>query len=193
MLLGTGLLSVMLGGVAWAQETTSAPADRGGRGGRSPEEMQRRMAEGQARMLEQARQQLGFSEQEWQLVKPRFEKVAELSRQGAGPMRGMGMGMGGRDRGDRGRGRGADDGQQQDRPQGPARPEDQSEMGKAREKLREVSANQASTPDQIKSALADYRTAQANHQKQLDEARKNLRELLTARQEAMLVASDMMD
>jgi hypothetical protein len=44
---------------------------RGGGGG-TPEEIAARREAAQARMLDQARQQLGFTEEEWTPVKPRY-------------------------------------------------------------------------------------------------------------------------
>jgi hypothetical protein len=169
----------------------------GGRGNRgsAPADMQGRMEEMRKQMLDQVRQQLGFSEEDWEVVKPRYEKVAELNRELSGGMRGMAFGgpAGGR-RGGRGADAAGDAGDDRGtRPAETPRPEDQTEMGKARQKLRDVLDNASAPADEIQAALKDYRTARVDVQKQLEQARDSLKELLSARQEAMLVSTGILE
>jgi hypothetical protein len=79
-----------------------------------------------------------------------------------------------------------------DRPATP-RPEDATPLGQARLKLDEALRDAATPATDVKVALDAYRAAKLQAQKELDQARADLRSILSVRQEAMLVASGMLD
>jgi hypothetical protein len=169
---------------------------RGGAGGNggTPEEIAARREEARNRVLDRAREQLGFTEDEWTQVKPRYEKVTELNRDLN--MGGMGRAMGGRGgRGGRGGnmggGPGGAGGSETTSANAPGAPE-QTELDKARQGLREVLDNQEATPEQIKTALTKYRDVRKKGEAELEKAQASLREVLSVRQEAMLVSQGLL-
>ncbi len=179
-----GLLGLVLAltGLAVAQDAERGQrGDWGGRGQMDPEQMRARMEEWRGRMLEETRTHLGLSEEEWTLVKPRYEQVLELNRQLSGPARGMMLGMRGRG------GRGDDRGPAQTQPQ------DQTALEKASTQLREVLEQPNSSPEQIQSALTSYRQVRIELEAQRKQAHESLRELLTVRQEAILVSTGVLN
>lgn len=147
----------------------SAQEDRqpGGRGQRMTRE------EFMARMAERQRESLGATEEEWQVLGPKVEAVQTLSRQlsGGGFRR-----MGGR--------RGGDD-------QQPA--ENQTEIEKATAALRETLDNEGATAADIKAKLTALRAAREKARQELAKAQDELRELVTQRQEALLVLQGLLD
>jgi len=172
-------LLMMMGGAwiqqAFAQESPPPPppGQRDQRGQRDPAQMQQRMEQFRQQMSDRMRQSLGASEEEWKVLQPRIEKVQTLARQ----TRGGGMGfMGGRG--------GPPGGGPSDRPQSD-RP--QSDVEKASDALRKVLENKEATSDQIKTALSALREARAKARAELETAQKELREVVTVRQEAQLV------
>jgi flagellar motility protein MotE (MotC chaperone) len=180
-------------GVLMAQDAGQGDRGERPREGATDQERQQRMEQARQRMNDRMREQLGFSQEEWQAVQPLFDKVVTLQRPlraGASAYGGMGMaggrgGPGGRGDtgGPGGPGGRADDGGRQ-RPQAPA---DESELGKARQKLTEVTQNTAATSEQLQEALKGYREARTKAQKELEQSQKNLREVVNTRQEAQLV------
>lgn len=162
----TAVGTAVLVGQAFSQEGPP----RGGRGGRDPEQMRQRREQFRQRMEERMKEMLGVNDEEWKVLQPRIEKVQTLSREARG---GMGFRMFGRGR----RGRGGE--------QGPQR--EQSEIEKKMSDLQKVLENKDATPEQIKTNLTAYRTAREKVQKDLEKAQKDLREIVTVRQEAQLV------
>jgi Spy/CpxP family protein refolding chaperone len=59
----------------------------------------------------------------------------------------------------------------------------------ARQELSTVLANKDSTPEQIKAKLEGYRTARNKAREDLKKAQDDLKGVLTARQEAVLVSN----
>lgn len=118
------------------------------------------------RMMERMREQFAVKDDaEWKLISERIEKVNDARRESM--MRGMGMMFGGRG----GRGPGGPGG-------GEAMPE-QEALQKA------IDANASS--DEIKSKLAKYRDALKAKEANLSKAQDELREVLSAKQEAQAV------
>ena len=160
-----------------SQQAPGRPARPGAearpRGNRSE-----RRAEFQRRRDEWMREQLGATEAEWtKVLKPRLDKVQTLQRQmrgGFGAMRG------------RGRGRGRQPAE------GAAQPE-QSDVQKKTAALRNLLDDKASGAAAIKAALGALRKAREASQKDLEAARKKLREVVTVRQEAQLVLMGTLD
>jgi len=179
-----GTVALLLGaawvGQAIAQAPAVAPnpapdatkAAPGGRG--DPAAMQARMDQFRQQMSDRMMEAFGATKEEWAIIQPRIEKVQTLSRQSRGGG-GMGMMAGrGGPGGDRGRG-----GPPSDRPQ--------SEVEKKGEALRKVLENKEAKAEDIKAALAGVLEARAAAKKELDVAQKELRDVLTVRQEGQCV------
>jgi len=178
--------ALLVGALCVGQALCEEPR-REGRRERSPEEWRERMEEFRQRAADQMRERLGVTEAEWKVLQPRMDKVQQLMRQSRGGFRGMlGMfGMSGR--GDRGR-RGGDD----RRPEG--QPErEQSDVEMKTGALRSLLEDETSSAGSIKAALGALRKARQKVQDELAIARKELREVLTARQEAQLVLMTLLD
>jgi hypothetical protein len=130
-----------------------------------PEEMQKIMEEQAAqhrtRAVENLKGQLGVSEEEWAVVRPRVEAVYNLVH----PQPQLG-------RGD----------------MQPAGPVEQ----RTRE-LREVLADKGAKPEEIKAKLTALRAAKEQARQDLVKARQDLRQLMTLRQEAVLVLNGLLD
>ena len=183
-----GLVAALVAGSCWmgsavAQDRGGGEGDRRGgdrrggdrRGGnRDPEEMRKRFEEFRKRMSDRMREQLGASEDEWKVLQPRIEKVQTLQRQSRGTRFGM---FGGRTRGRRPGG---------DRQEGQA-DENQPDIQKKSQALRNILEDKASQAGAIKAALDAYRKARDKSALELATARKQLREVVSVRQEAQLV------
>jgi len=133
----------------------------------------RKQMESQRRKFLQER--LGATDEEWQILEPKIEKVRELTRQagdqtapgGAGRLATMGT---------RGRSfRNLD-------PNAP-----QPDVQKKADELRTTLSKKDVKPEEVTAALKAYREARAKVRKKLAAARKDLKALLTVRQEAQLV------
>lgn len=124
------------------------------------------------RMMDRLKEQLGATDDEWKALEPKVEKVMEARQASFG-----GFGFGRRGRG----GNGGGDNQ----PQTP--------VAKAQQELREAVDNKDTPADQLKTKLAAYRDAREAARKQLADAQKELKELLTQRQEAVMVINGMLE
>lgn len=198
-----GFVVVALVGMAFAQPTRRSEGERGGRGGGGrggfggrgggPEQFLQMMTE---RMKER----LEVDDDEWKIIQPRLTKVVALQFQVASAGRGGFFGgFGGRGRGGPGRGgpggeagRRGDGGQRDgDRGRGGPRGGDGNrEMNAtqaASQALREVLDKDDPSPDQIRAKLTALRAAKESARQKLAAAQKNLREVLTLKQEAALV------
>ena len=190
MFLAALLVGAVCVGQAIAQEGRPPPPpgqERGreGRTQRSPEEWRQRMEEFRKGMEDRIREQLGATEEEWKVLQPRMDKVQQLMRQSRAGLRGM-FGMTGR--GGRGR-RGGDDRQPAE-----GTPErESSDVEQKTEALQSLLDDETSSAPSIKAALAALRKARQKAQEELAVARKELREVVTARQEAQLVLMGMLD
>lgn len=157
----------------------SGGGGRGGRGGPGgggnfdPAQMRQRM-------LERLKEQLGASDDEWKVLSPKIEKVNDAQRSSRGGGFGGFGGPGGRGRG----GPGGDNARSN---------EDQSPVSKAASDLRKALDEKSTPADDISKKLASYREARASAKDALVKAQKELKELLTARQEALLVLSGTLD
>ena len=145
----------------------------GGGGGRfNPEEFRKRM-------MDDLREDLGATGDEWQVLEPKVEKVMAATRDAR--FGGMFGGRGGRGRGGPGGGgRG-----------GFNMPE--TPVSKAAEELNTLLENKDAPADQITAKLTALREARAKARADLAAAQKELQEVLTPRQEAVLVARGMLD
>ena len=171
---------------AWIQQAMAEesppppPGQRDQRDPRDPAQMQQRMEQFRQQMADRMKQALGASDEEWKVLQPRIEKVQTLSRQTRGG--GMGFMFGGR--GGPGDRRGGDR-PQSDRPQ--------SEVEKKSEALQKVLDNKEAKVEEIKTALTALREARAKARAELETAQKELREVITVRQEAQLVTLALLD
>ncbi len=149
----------------------------------TPEEMQERIAEWRKRREDRTREQLGATEEEWLVLKPRIEKVQSLQRSG---MRGRMRGMFSR-WSRRGRDRGGDrrDRSDRDRPERPER--ELSPEQQAKEKLEKLLDDETAKTVSVKTALDDLRKARQKRADELAAARKELREVCSLKQEGRLV------
>jgi hypothetical protein len=131
----------------------------------SMEERQQIMNEQMAwqwqRAVEDLKDQLGVSDQEWAVLKPRIQVVYDLVRPAPRPI-------------------GKSDA-----------PRTEAEL-RGRE-LRELLQDPKAPPDQIKARLTALRAAKQRGLQQLINARQGLRQLLTLRQEALLVLNGLLD
>jgi len=164
----------LLAGTAYCQQ--GGGGGRGGAGGRGrfdPERMRQQRAE-------RMREALGATDEEWQVLAPLVENVQTLSAQARG---GGGMRMFMRRRGAAGGGgRG-----------GPGAEEPQSELQQAQSALQETLANANASAADISAKLKAFREAREKARQELDLAQKELREVITLRQEAQLVLMGLLD
>lgn len=184
------LLGLVLAGVVgalWIGQAICQERARGGR--RDPEEMRRRIEEFRKAAAERLRESLGVDEKEWEVLKPRIEKVQTLSRQ----LR-WGMRDPARRFGRRGMRQGGEAGTRRERRGGPgARDREQTAVGKAADALRKILENKEAKPAEIKAGLDALRQAKEKLSDELAKARKALREVVTMRQEAQLVLRRLLD
>jgi len=124
------------------------------------------------RMMNNIKERLGSSDDEWKVLEPKVEKVMTAQRESRA---GGGFGgFGGR------RGGGGD--------QQPT-----TEIGKASADLRTALENKDTPADEIAKKLAAFREAREKGRAQLQAAQKELKEILTQRQEAVLVNMGMLE
>lgn len=136
----------------------------GNRGNRDPAQMRERM-------MSRLKEQMGATDDEWKVMEPKINKVAEAQREArAGNFGGGGRG------GDRG-----GDGQPQ------------TALGKASQDLRDTLQNKDASPEEITQKLKGFRDAREKAQDDLRTAQKDLKEILTQRQEAVLVVNGMLE
>jgi hypothetical protein len=121
--------------------------------------------------LDRIKEQLGATDDEWKVLQPKIEKVMDAQ------MAGFGGGFG--------RGRGGNNGGDNAPPPTPT--------AKAAQELRELLQNKDASADDIKAKLAALREARAKTRADLEAARKDLKEVLTQRQEAVLVTNGMLE
>lgn len=150
------------GGNRRNRDRQGGPGGPGG-GNFDPEQMR-------ARMMERVREQFGVKDDaEWKIISERIEKVSAARREVGG-----GMGMFGGGRGGPGGGGGGGRGGFGGEPSAEATA------------LRSAIENDASADD-IKAKLAAYRESQKAKEAKLAKAQEDLRQVLTAKQEAAAV------
>jgi peptidoglycan hydrolase CwlO-like protein len=178
------LAAVMFVGLL--SQAMAAPAGEGGgrRGGAGggpaggPRQGQRFNREEMQRMMaERLKETLEVSDEEWTVFEPRITKVLTLSQQSGG-FGGMGMMMRGR-RG--GFGPGAPGGDAQ------AQQQELTPVEKSTQELQTLLDNKDAKPEEIKAKLTTYRDAREKARQELVKAQKELREIVSVRQEAQLV------
>ena len=159
-----------------------AEGGRRGRGQRTPEERRQAMEDMRRRMSERIRESLRATPEEWKLIEPRLTAVQDAQRDMRGGRGGM-FGMMARGR----RGPGG-----QDRPRRPDA-EPQSELAQKAMALRDVLDKEDAKVPEIKTALTALRAARKKADEKVKKAQASLREVLSVRQEAVLVTMGMLD
>lgn len=165
-------MTLLIPMIAMAQD---APRNDDGQGrGRRFDPAQMRQ-----RMMERMKTELKVTDEEWTVLQPKVEKIMTLQRDLMAGMFGGRMGRRGTPGGDNA--------------QPPADEAPQSEIAKASADLRTALADDSTPAAALNEKLLAFRTARAKVQTDLEVARKDLRELLTPRQEAVLVMSGMLE
>lgn len=143
-----------------------------------------RRREFQERFNTMLKEQLGTTEDEWKVLQPKIEKVMTARRNSGG---GGGFGFGGRGGGGGG-GRGRDGGGRDG-----GNDADASPVTKASRDLRTALENKDTPSEEIAKRLAALREAREKARAELTSAQKELKEVLTQRQEAVLVTFGMLE
>lgn len=168
----TGLFAVQ----SFSQE--AAPARQGrqreARGGRrfDPDRMRQTY-------LGRIKEALKATDEEWNILGPRVEKVQSLSGQLAGRGR-MGMMFG----------RGGD---RAGRPETAEPVRELTDVEKSLQDLRATAENEGATPDELGAKLKALREAREKVKQELAKEQDALRQLVTLRQEAQLVLMGLLD
>ena len=150
------------------------------------------------RFMDRMKEMLSASDDEWKVLQPKIEKVQQLQREASG-MRGMfmmfGPGPGGPPGGGPGAGPGGPPpvGPGGPPPGGPDGDRPQSPVQQKVQELRSALDNKDAKPEEIKSKLQALRDARAKAKADLSKAQDELRDLLTARQESVLVMLGMLE
>ena len=188
MLLATVGLSLFVAGASLAQDNTQQQQQgqrqgrrQRGQGGQGGQGGNFDPAQMRANFLQRIKEQLGATDEEFAALQPKLEKLMTAQRDA----RAGGFGRGG---GRRGGGQGGNTDNQNATAQ-----QNQSAVAKAQADLRTVLDNKDSKPDEIKSKLAALRDAREKAKADVASAQKELRELLTQRQEAVLVNMGFLD
>ena len=161
---------VITSAAAFGQNQPQPPGGGRQRGNFDPQQFRQRMEE-------RLKEQLQVNDDEWKVLQPKIEKVMEAQRDANG---GRGMFRGGGRRGG-----GPDQGPSNNATPSPV-------QDKARE-LQAVLEDKEAKPDKIKAALTAYREARAQAKANLTKAQDDLREVLTTRQESVLVMMGMLE
>lgn len=180
-------LSSVLSVSAFAQNAGGGGGDRGpgqGRGERGERGNREgggdRMAEWRERRNTELKEQLGATDEEFKALQPKIERVQQLQLQAtAGGFGGRGFG---------GRGFGGPGGGNREGGQQASNPTVQ-----AAQELRAVLENKSATAADIKAKLDAFRAAKAKSREELVKAQNELKELLSQRQEAVLVQRGILD
>jgi len=170
------------GGDANRQDRGQPGGQGMGRGNFDPAQMRQRF-------IDNLRDQLGANEDEWKVLQPKIEKVFTAQREARG---GVGFGFGGGGR----RGRGGDGGGGGGgRVGGGGGGDNQqpSAVQSATEDLRNTLENKNASADDIAAKLKTLRDARDKARAELQTAQKELKEVLTQRQEATLVSMQMLE
>jgi len=122
------------------------------------------------RFMNSIKEQLGSSDDEWKVLQPKIEKIMTAQRDSRGG------GFFGR----RGGNRNADD-------------QNQTAVQRASAELRQVLENKDTPADDIAKKLAALRDAREKARTELQAAQKELKDVLTQRQEAVLVTMGMLE
>jgi Spy/CpxP family protein refolding chaperone len=166
-----GVSALCFGGQALAQDAGGPP---GGPGGRFDPAQFRQM------MMDRLKEQTGSTDEEWKTLEPLIQKVMDAQRESRGGF-GFGMMRGPGGPGGPGGGR------------GPGGGNDDTAMGRAAAELRTANEDPNTNPQELARRIKAYREARDAAREKLAAAQKELRELLTQRQEAGLLMAGLVD
>jgi hypothetical protein len=167
-------------------------------GGNQPQQQQRQRGQGgqgrqrgnfdpaqmREQMMTRIKERMGASDDEWKVIQPKLEKVMTAQREG----RSGGFGApGGR------RGRSGDTAAGGNAGGDQANQREQSAVGKAQADLRAALDDKSTSPEEINKRLTALRDAREKARADRTSAQKDLKEVLSARQEAVLVSMGMLD
>jgi Spy/CpxP family protein refolding chaperone len=130
------------------------------------------------RMTEYMKERLGVNDEEWKVLEPKMQKLRDARRDAMGSMFGGGGSRSGRGDSNAGGGSSGDT---------------RSATDTASRELRDVLDKKDSTAEQITAKLTAFREARDKAKATLATAQKDLKEVLTQRQEAVLVSMGMLD
>lgn len=165
---------------SWAQDR-----ERPQRGEFDREEFQRRMEERRAERQKELMTRLDIEgEDEQKFITEMIEDVQTKQRE-VSTYSSRGFGFGGRG----GRGGRGGDAQAREGAEERELPEGMKHM----QKLRELAEDDSASQEQIKKALDAYRAARTKAEKELEESRNALREVLDAKQQLVLVTTGVLD
>lgn len=164
------ILAMSAGG-AFAQNQNNGQGRGQGRGNFDPAQMRERM-------MSRLKEQLGATDDEWKAIEPKVDKVMTAQRESRGS-----FGFGGFGRGGGGGGGGG----------GGADQQPTTAVGKASQDLRTTLDDKNAAPETISKKLASLREAREKARKGVADAQKELKEILTQRQEAVLVMNGMLE
>ena len=180
--LALAVVMLVTGTALWAQDRPGR--DRGERGERQQvdreerrEAMRERMEQRREAMAERQRQMLGATEEEWEVLREHIDAVRQLQAE---------VFSGGRFMAREQRGERAPRAERRE-----AR--EPSPLAQAHRDLRQLLRDDDAADADIQQALATLREARDQHEQQLSEAREELREIVTSRQEAQLVIMGVLD
>lgn len=142
------------------------------------------------RFLDRMKEMLGASDDEWKALQPKIEKVQQLQRETSG-MRGMLMMMFGPGPG--GPPPGGPGGPPPGGPGGFGGDQPPSPVMQKMQDLRATLDNKDAKPEEIKAKLQALRDARAQAKADLTKAQDDLRDLLTTRQESVLVTMGILE
>jgi Spy/CpxP family protein refolding chaperone len=170
-----------------------APAGQGNPPGGNPPGQGGR-ADFRQRMMDRLKESLAASDDEWKAIEPRLTVVMDAQRATSNRGGGFGGPGGGRTRGNRGGGA-PDAAAPGAAPAATPAPTDRppTAVETAAKALQTTLDNKSATPDDIKAKLTALRDAKTQAKATLTKAQDDLRELLTARQEAVLVGFGMLE
>ena len=162
--IGFWATALLLGAMAIPTFAQTTPPPAGGQGNN-------RRAQFQQQMNDRLKEQLGLNDDEFKALQPKIEAVmtAQRSTRGGG-----------------GRGRGGPGGGNPNAPADPNAPAPTAAQAAAKD-LQTVLDNKDAKPEEIKAKLTALRDAHTKAKEDLAKAQTELKELLTQRQEAVLV------
>jgi Spy/CpxP family protein refolding chaperone len=166
-----------------AGQTTQSSARQAGGGQTSNGANSSGRGSFQQAQLNRIKDLVGATDDEWKVLEPRVQKVQELQRDSGSRGGGLGGGRGRRGAIPTGTAAGAT-----------ASPDaTSSPVQQATRELQDSLGSKEAKPDDIKSKLTALREARSKAQADLSKAQDQLREVLTARQEAVLVMSGLLN
>lgn len=174
----TCLLGLLLTcGTALAQNAGGGGNGGGGRRGGGGDPAQFRQ-----RMMDRLKEQMGATDDEWKALEPRIQKVMEAQRDARTGGGGGRNGGGGR--------RGGGGGDSNGNADANANP---SEVRKAQDSLRAAVDDGNTNPQELASRIKALRDAREKARANLQSAQKELKDLLTQKQEAVLLMFGMIE